>query len=168
MLQTQKIKGISTKKSSFFSQGATIRSSFQKEDFLNSLNLKYIEQELRTDFPPQFNHKDIKRLMHDLAHAEIHTHANQCVDLMGKWSSIVKTLENNLELNHALKKETFVSDFLKERKDKEKTLPELNEKITQMREFLTLYLEVKKMLFLFKHNLSILEMIVNTQKLLNS
>lgn len=168
MFQAQKIKGISTKKSSFFSQSVGSRSLFQKEDFLNSLNLKHIEQELRTDSPIQFNHKDIKRLMQDLAHTEIHTRANQCVDLMGKWTSIVKTLENNLELNHALKKETFVSDFLKERKDKEKTLPELNEKITHMREFLSLYLEVKKTIFLFKHNLSILDMIVNVQRLINS
>ncbi len=140
-----KIKGISFHHRS---GKKSLKHAHKLRDFFNIDEL-YLQ--IKKETPTRFTNRDIKRFLGDHGRNEINSQISQCVDFISKWTGILKVVErcfpNKYFLNH---------DYLTQMSHSPLEESALENDIE-------IYLFIKKLIGLWKHNLHILEMTAQAQ-----
>lgn len=143
LLHKNKIKGIS------FSHRSRQDKRTTKTPLRDVYDFTALREHIAYDTPQPLQNSDIRRLLEEHGRNEINMLASRCVDAITKWRNIIKTVEGKFRATGS----TLYADFLG--RDAEPAF---------LLEEVTLYLDAKKILFLWQHNLTLLEMIVGGQK----
>lgn len=138
-----KIKGVS------FTHRSRQRTRRAKTTLRNTYNVTELRAHIAQDTPQPLQNHDIRRLLEEHGRNEINMLASRCVDAIVKWRNLIKMVEGKFRSTSS----NLYANFL----DWESEPAFLLEEVT-------LYLDAKKTLFLWQHNLAVLEMIVGTQK----
>ena len=127
----------------------TIKQIHKLQDFFN-LDELYLQ--IKKETPAYFTNTDIKRLLGDHARNEINSQISRCVDFSSKWIGILKVIEH-----------CFPSSF-----DNRIFLGnEISLENSPLKDEVEIYLLIKKLIGLWKHNLNILEMTAQAQYFIN-
>lgn len=143
-----KIKGIS------FHHRSHKKSKNQNYRIHDFFNLDELYLQIKKETPSRFSPTDIKRFLCDHGRNEINSRISQCIDFCAKWNGILKLCERCFPDKYFLNQ-----SFLKNSQD------ELLETIFE--DEIEIYLLIKKLIRLWKHNLSILEMTAQAQYFIN-
>ena len=144
-LKRHKIKGIS------FHHRTSQKSKRHKSQFQDFFNLNELDQQIKKETPKAFTHFDIRRFLMDHGRNEINAQISLCIDLSTKWNGILKVYERCFPDNFFISSESIAN-----------TLDE-NSNNHFVSQEIELYLGIKKCVWLWKHNLSILEMSAQAQ-----
>jgi hypothetical protein len=144
-LKRHKIKGIS------FHHRPGKRSQKKHQRFSDFFSLSELQRQLETESPTPFTPVDIRRLLGDHGRHEINSTISLCIELTTKWKGVLKVLERCFP-EHAF----MSSSFLKHHWQEEDSQSLLEQEIQ-------IYLWIKKNLWIWKHNLHILQMTAQAQ-----
>lgn len=127
---------------------------------VNSDNFALTEAELKSALPQPFSHSEIYSLLCDLGRQRLHTLVSDCIDHTSHWRQVSSVLDRQLNRvqNSQIRKMESSSDLLLLNGDDAGYWPGAN---TDPRQWLAL--EVKRVYRLWKHRLSMLEMIADAQ-----
>jgi len=137
-----KIHGIS------FHHRTSQRCVRTKSSLSQYFNLNELRLQIKEESPYDLSAKEIQYFMCDQGRNEIHSHVSICVETIAKWVGIIKTMErcfpqrDFININANFDYEDEIKCILSE---------------------LEVFLESKKLLALWRHRLSIFEMIVEAQ-----
>jgi hypothetical protein len=135
-----KIKGITFHHKS---QKRSIKSDYKLDQFFNLDDL-YLQ--IKNDTPTKLTNYDIKRLLADLGRNEINSQISSCIDFSTKWNGILKVIERCFPNKYFLSSEYICMEDNFEIADE-----------------LEIYLAIKRLIALWRHNLNILEMTAQAQ-----
>lgn len=141
-LRKNKIKGIS------FHHNSARKNKNYKSSIHDFFNLDELYLLLKKDTPAAFTNLDIRRFLLDHGRNEINSRISLCLEYTTKWKGILNVIEKCFP-NHSL---IYSNELNLYHYD---DMGELNE--------IELYLHIKKLIGLLKHNLSILEMAAQAQ-----
>jgi len=119
------------------------KATSKLQDFFN---LDELYQQIKKETPTHFSNWDIKRFLGDHGRNEINSQISMCIDFISKWSAILKVCERCFP-------DRYFLNF---------------EYITQTNDALIgneidIYLSIKKLIRLWRHNLNIVEMSAEAQ-----
>jgi len=140
-----KIKGISF---THRANGKFAKQTYKLQDFFNVDEL-YLQ--IKSETPNAFSSADIRRLLGDHGRNEINSQISRCVDFSSKWIGILKVIERCFPDKYFLN-----AEYLSNNSD-----VSLNN--ATMEESVEIYLLIKKLIGLWKHNLAMLEMTAQAQ-----
>ncbi len=132
--------------------------SWIKKTFINRhsdrINIKEVQRLLIESKPSLYSSKDIHRFLQDLGRNEINSRISQCVEELQKWRGVLKILRYKFNEND-------ISQFLRAEKISHDNFD--GELFQECIQELETYIEAKKVFWLWKHNLNILEMSAQAQ-----
>lgn len=139
-----KINGIS------FHHRTSQRGISTKSTLSQYFNLNDLMQQIKKESPSHLTVKEIQYFLCDQGRNEIHTHVSICAEIISKWTGIIKTMERCFPFrDFTMIKNTFHYNK--------------NDSFECVLNELEVFLEAKKLLALWRHRLSIFEMIVEAQ-----
>lgn len=142
----QKIHGIS-----FHHRSAQKKAALKTPSLSSYFELDALLFQIQNDYPAIISLSDIYYFLCDQGRNEIHTHVSECVDHISKWSGIIQTMQRCFPQKRGLNLDSF------------EIIEENNEVYECISQELEIFLSAKKVLALWKHRLTIFEMIVNAQ-----
>ena len=137
----------------------SIKQTYKLQDFFN-LDELYLQ--IKKETPAYFTNTDIKRLLGDHGRNEINSQISRCVDFISKWRGILATIErcfpSSFDNQIFLGNSPFGDEI---------SLGNLNLGNSPLGDEVEIYLTIKKLIGLWKHNLNILEMTAEAQYFIN-
>lgn len=121
------------------------------------LDVETVYQHVKKDAPKPLSPLDIRRLLYEHGRNELNTRLGICIDIVAKWNGVLKQIDKRFSLNASQMRHTTIAD---EEDLTQNPYSHLKQSVYDME----LYLEIKRLLFATKHQIHILEMIVQTQQ----
>ncbi|MES2613968.1 MAG: hypothetical protein V4591_00980 [Bdellovibrionota bacterium] len=149
-----KIKGIS------FHHRTSQKGRKQKSKLQDFFDLDSLYVQIKNENPQNFTRSDIQRFLRDHGRNEINSQISRCIDFSTKWTGILKVVERCFPDKCLLSAEYLVQSF----GENAQTSYFQN---SYFQDEIEIYLLIKKLIWLWKHNLNILEMTAQAQYFVN-
>ncbi len=145
MLRKNKIAGIS------FHHRSSKKFAKHRHSLQEFFNLEDLHQQIQRETPIQFTNKDIRRFLYDHGRNEINSQISQCIDFSAKWTGVLKVIERCFPDKYFLNPAHLIQPM------------EESSHLTSLSNEIEIYLLIKRLIGLWKHNLNILEMAAQAQ-----
>jgi predicted nuclease of restriction endonuclease-like RecB superfamily len=133
-----------------------MHSSYKSKFLDEIMDVETVYKALKKDVPTPLSVRDIRRLLFEHGRNEINTRISQCIDILSQWNGVLKYIDRRFSVHPKNIRDHMGEDFDFEKNPYSNMEHSVHE--------IEIYLEIKRLLFATRHQIHMLEMIVQMQQ----